>query len=264
MDRASKVLAQGLPPDVPKTWAALSERSGVLLTTLYYRAHRRQSMKEKAQGQQYLTPEEEKALATFLLLMSDLGQPVIVKYIPSLAFSLARQWFIATTDDPVKLPNKNWPRAFEKRNPELKARRIRAIDWKRHENNIYVKITYWFEVMGKVMQNLPILRENVYNMDETGVILSMLGSVKVLIGKDDLQTYRGAGVKRTIVTAIEYISADARQLRQCFVFESVVLELQVRDPPSEGLLARFEVSLECKHRIPLRYLIRLRYPTLLS
>ena len=47
-------------------------------------------MKEKAQGQQYLTPEEEKALISFLLLMSDLGQPVRIKYIPSLAFSLAR------------------------------------------------------------------------------------------------------------------------------------------------------------------------------
>ena len=126
MDRASQVLAQSLPPDVPRTWAALSERSGVPLTTLYYRAHRRQSMPEKAQGQQYLAPEEEKALVTFLLLMSDLGQPVRVKYIPSLAFSIARQRFIVTTDDPIKPPNKNWPRAFEKRNPELKARRVQG------------------------------------------------------------------------------------------------------------------------------------------
>ena len=37
MDRASQVLAQGLPPDVPETWATLSERSDVPLTTLYYR-----------------------------------------------------------------------------------------------------------------------------------------------------------------------------------------------------------------------------------
>ena len=49
-------------------------------------------------------------------------------------------------------------------------------------------------------------------MDETGVILSMLGSVKVLVGKDDPRDYRGAGVKRTMVTAIECISADGRSL----------------------------------------------------
>jgi len=212
MDRASQILAQGLPPDVPRTWAALSERGDVALTTVYYRAHGRPSMKEKAQGQQYLTPEEEKALISFLLLMSDLGQPVRIKYIPSLAFSLARQRSLVTTDDPIKPPNKNWPRAFEKHHPELKARRVRAIDWKRHENNIYVKIIHWFEVIGRVVQDPAILPENVYNMDETGVMLSMLGSVKVLVGKDDLRDYRGAGVKRTMVTAIECISADGRSL----------------------------------------------------
>ncbi|KAF2647885.1 DDE-domain-containing protein, partial [Lophiostoma macrostomum CBS 122681] len=66
---------------------------------------------------------------------------------------------------------------------------------KRHNNYIYNK-------------DPAILSENVYNMDETGVMLSMLGSVKVLVGKDDLRDYRGAGVKQTTVTAIECISAD--------------------------------------------------------
>ena len=54
--------------------------------------------------------------------------------------------------------------------------------------------------------------ENVYNMDETDVMLSMLGSLKVLVGRDDLRTCRGAGVKRAMVTAIECISADGRSL----------------------------------------------------
>jgi hypothetical protein len=60
----------------------------------------------------------------------------------------------------------------------------------------------WFKVIVKVLQDPAILPENVYNMDETGVMLSMLGYVKVLVGRDDVQRYRGAGVKRTIVTAI--------------------------------------------------------------
>ena len=212
MDQASQVLAQGLHPSACRTWAALLESSGVPLTTLYYRAHKRPSMKDKARSQQYLTQEEEKALVAFLLLMSDLGQPVRVKFIPSLAFSVARQRSSVTTDISIKPPNKNWLRAFEKRNPELKARRVRAIDWKRHENNIHVKITHCFEVIGKVLQDPAILRENVYDMDETGVMLSMFGSVKVLIGRDDLRDHRGVGVKRTLVTAIECVSADGRSL----------------------------------------------------
>ena len=85
-----------------------------------------------------------------------------------------------------------------------------ALDWNRHDNNIYDKITLWFEITGKQLHNPVILPENVYNMDETGVILSMLSSLKVLVDMDDLRNYRGAGVKRTMVTAIEYISADGR------------------------------------------------------
>ena len=59
------------------------------------------------------------------------------------------------------------------------------IDWKRHGNNIYEKIVEWFDVIGQVLQDPCVLLENVYNMDETGVMLSMLGSAKVLVGKDD-------------------------------------------------------------------------------
>ncbi|KAF2647275.1 hypothetical protein K491DRAFT_699731 [Lophiostoma macrostomum CBS 122681] len=135
MDRASQVLAQGLPLNTPRTWAALSEKGDVPLHTLYYRARGRLSIEEKAQRQQYLTPEEERGLVTFLLLMSNLRQPIQIKYIPSLALTLARQRY-ATTDNP-KPPGKNWARAFEKRHPELKARRVKE---KRHKRNIYNKV----------------------------------------------------------------------------------------------------------------------------
>ena len=84
--------------------------------------------------------------------------------------------------------------------------------WERHENNIYDKITHWFEVIKEVLQDPAILPENVYNMDETGVMLCMLGSIQVLVSKDDPRDYRGAGIKRTMVTAIECISANGRSL----------------------------------------------------
>jgi hypothetical protein len=58
-------------------------------------------------------------------------------------------------------------------------------------------------VIGPVLQEPEVRAENVYNMDETGIMLSVLGSVKVLVGKDDKRKYRGARVKRTTVAAIE-------------------------------------------------------------
>ena len=57
----------------------------------------------------------------------------------------------------------------------------------------------------------------VYNMDETGIMLSMLGSIKVLVGKDDRRDYRGTGTKRTMVTAIECVSASGEYLNPMII-----------------------------------------------
>jgi len=148
--------------------------------------------------------------------MSNNGFPVLVKHLPSLAFVIARQrssiFQAPTSDVAIKPPGKNWPQAFYKRNPQVQPKRVKALDWRRHDIDISDKMTHWFEVIGKELQDPVIRPENVYNMDETGVILSMLGSVKVVVGKDDPRAYKGAGVKREMVTAIECISADGRSL----------------------------------------------------
>lgn len=96
--------------------------------------------------------------------------------------------------------------------------RLKALDWERHDHNIYDKVVDWFSVIGKELADPQILPENVYNMDETGVLLSVLNSLKVLVGKDELRDYRGVGVKRTLITAIEYISADGRYLHPLIIW----------------------------------------------
>ena len=168
-DRAIQAPAQDLPPGEPNSYRARADRSGVPRSTLHARDHGRPSMKQKAERQQYLTPWEENAVVKFLLQMSDLGQPVRIKYIPEIAFRVTCQR--SPTDRPPKPPGKNWANGLEKRHPELKSRRVKALDWNRHEKNTYEKITHWFEVIGKVLQDPDTLAENVYNMDETGVML---------------------------------------------------------------------------------------------
>jgi transposase len=229
MNPASKVLAQ-VSSDEPTTWAARAEARGLALSTYYHQQHGRPSKKDDAQLRQYLTVEEEKALVAFLLLMSSFGQPVRIKYVPTLAYNIARR----RSSKPVKPPGKNWPRAFEKRHPKLKAKRVRAIDWKRHEIHIHDKIREWFEVISEVINDPAVRPENVYNMDETGVMLSMLGSVKVLVGKDDLQRHRGAGIKRTMVTAIECISADGRSLLPLIIWPAATHRSNWTTYPTPG------------------------------
>ncbi|ORY02203.1 hypothetical protein BCR34DRAFT_574399 [Clohesyomyces aquaticus] len=144
--------------------------------------------------------------------MSSLGHPVRIEFLSSLAFSVARRRSSVMTDNPIK-PRKNWPWPFEKRPPELKARRVKTIiRLEASQEHIYNKITEWFKVISKVLKDLDTPARNVYNIDKTVVLLSKLSSVKVLVGKDDLRDYRGASVKRTIVTAIKCISGNGRSM----------------------------------------------------
>ena len=96
--------------------------------------------------------------------------------------------------------------------------RMKAIDWDRHNRHIYNKVVDWFAVIGKELASFIVLAENTYNMDETGVFLSVFNSLKVLVGRHELKTHRGAGVKRTLITAIEYVSADGRYLNPLIVW----------------------------------------------
>jgi hypothetical protein len=104
-DRASKALAEGFLPGEPRTYDAISKREKIPLSTLHHRARGRRSKEEKAQGQQYLTPSEDKALETFLKLISDFGYPMRIKFLPLLALSIARQR--STASKAIKPPSKN-------------------------------------------------------------------------------------------------------------------------------------------------------------
>lgn len=78
-------------------------------------------------------------------------------------------------------------------------------------------------MIGKELSDPAILAENVYNMDETGVILGNLGSLKVLVGKEELRNYRGASSQRTLITAVECISAAGRCLNPLVIWPANTL-----------------------------------------
>lgn len=116
----------------------------------------------------------------------------------------------SAADDGIRPPDKNCPQGFYKRHLELQAREVRPLYWARHD--IRQKVVGWFTLIGKQLSNPAVLQQNVYNLDETGVLLSVLNSLKALVNSKDLRKYRGAAVKRTNITAIECISANGRHL----------------------------------------------------
>ncbi|KAJ5240569.1 uncharacterized protein N7469_002160 [Penicillium citrinum] len=204
------------------SYATRSRSTSIPASTLWQRANNQPSLADKAANQQYLTPQEEQALVGYVLRLADNGYPLPVKFLRSLAVVIVRQRSsIFQARDPslkVRPPGKNWPQGFYRRHPELRARRLRAIDWKRDDRQIEDKVRHWFAIIGQELADATVLPENVYNMDEPGVLLSVLNSIKVLVGKNDLRKHRRTTVKRTLVTAIECISADGRFLHPLIIW----------------------------------------------
>jgi hypothetical protein len=198
---------------VPGT-SVVDKIDDVAVSTRWHRAHGRQTRRQRAVRQQLLTPQQEKALVDHLLQLHRNGYPARVKHLRSLAGALMNNG---------QEPAKDWPQAFYKRHPELKAVSVRAIDWQRHEKNIRVKVEHWFEIMDKQLSQRDIVQENVYNMDETGVLLSDLNTVKVIVSSSDARRNRGVGLRRTMITAVECISADGRCLAPLIIWPGKTL-----------------------------------------
>jgi hypothetical protein len=111
-----------------------------------------------------------------------------------------------------------------------------------------------------VLRDPTIRPENVYNMDETGIMLSMLSSVKVLIGRDNIRGHRGAGVKRTIVTAIECVSADGRSLHPLVIWPASTYRANWTTYPTPGWYYRFSENGYNDSKISLKWLTRVFDP----
>lgn len=95
---------------------------------------------------------------------------------------------------------------------------MRAMAWERHDHTIYPKVAEWFSVISQELVHPASLAENVYNMDETAVVVVKPGSLKFLVGKNELRDYRGIGSQRTLITAVECISAPGKHLGRLVIW----------------------------------------------
>jgi hypothetical protein len=127
------------------------------VSTRWHRAHGCQTRRQRAERQQLLTLQQEKALVDNLLRLHKSGYTAHVKHLRYFTGVLLRQRNAAVSSN-----------------------------WQRHVKNPRVKIEHWFTIMGKQLAKRGILPESVYNVDETGVLLSDLNIVRVLTSRSDV------------------------------------------------------------------------------
>lgn len=92
--------------------------------------------------------------------------------------------------------------------------------WDRHDHTIHPKVAEWSSIIGEELAHPDVLAENVYDMDEKGVLLGKLRTFKVLVGKNELRNCRGASSRRTLIAAVEFISATGSCLDPLVIWPS--------------------------------------------
>ena len=119
-------------------------------------------------------PTSRGSLLKHLLGMADNGLPLPVVSLRSPAHIIAHHHSedcqLPHSSQISQPPGKNWPQGFYRLHPELKARKLKAINRNRDDCRIEEKIREWLTVIGKELNSPTIPSENVYNMDETGVL----------------------------------------------------------------------------------------------
>jgi hypothetical protein len=75
---------------------------------------------------------------------------------------------------------KNWTTSFVRRQPELKTRFNRKIDYERVLSEDFDVYNAWFQLVRNTIHKYGIIEEDIYNFDETGFIMGQISSEMVI------------------------------------------------------------------------------------
>ena len=112
----------------------------------------------------------------------------------------------------------NWVQKFYQRHPEVKAVKIRAMDALHVHGANIGRLTEWFEIS---KENLPgVLLYNIYNMDDTGILLGHLRTAKQVIVPGEPTPHHKAPSTRESATILECVSTSGRVLKPTIILKA--------------------------------------------
>jgi Tc5 transposase DNA-binding domain len=148
-----------------------------------------------------LTDLEEQTLVEWVLDMDSRGFPLRIMDLCETAQLLLQE------RDPNSKIGRDWPTNFVNRTPSLKAKFNRKYDYARALSEDPEKIEAWFNLVRNVRTKYGIQDDDVYNFDETGYILGIAATTKVITAADKQKPKQVQPGNREWVTAVECINA---------------------------------------------------------
>jgi hypothetical protein len=186
-------------------------------TSLVERLCGRTNAKDSQVKNQKLSPTEESVLLQWIISMDDRGQS------PRVATVRETANLILANRDPSASPptvGVNWPKRFIDRHPELKTRFSQRYDYQRALCEDPKIIREWFRLVQNTIAKYGILLEDIYNFDETGFQMGIIGTAKVVTGSERILHPKIIQPGNTEwVTVVEGINAAGWTLPSMIIFK---------------------------------------------
>ena len=146
-------------------------------TTLVDRRNGVRVQSDSNSDKRNLTKLEEEAIIKRVLELDAQGFPVRMSSVDDMANRLLHK----RGAPPV---GKHWTRRFIQRQPELKTQMSRSYDNQRALCEDPVKIQDWFRLVENVITKYGVRTEDVYNFDETGFLMGIIGRTLVVTSSE--------------------------------------------------------------------------------
>jgi hypothetical protein len=183
-----------------------------------------------------LSPVEEQSLVHWILDLDRRGFPPQIIDVRRMADVLLQ----ARGQDPPPLPlGKNWATRFVSSQAELQTKWDRKLHSQRALCQDPVKFNAWFKLVDDTRRTYGILNQDTYNFDETGFMMGVASTSKVVTSSDTIS--RAVAVQpgnRDWVTTIECINASGWALPPLIILSGKLHQASwYRDIPDDWTIA---------------------------
>ena len=188
---------------------------GVSRTTLTARYNGRETRKEAHVKEQKLSKEEEDVLIAWIKVMGRRGIPFTPALVQEYASELA--------GEPV---GETWLRRFAARHPDVKLRWTTGLESCRAQALNRTVVREYFHLIHELIAQYHIPAENIYNMDEKGLLLGIGERTRVFVDRTQKTINQVEDGNRELVTVIECVSADGTALKPSVIYQGKRRDLE--------------------------------------
>ena len=120
----------------------------------------------------------------------------------------------------------SWVRRFKARHPELKVKWSSTLEKCRAASLNLTLVNEFYNLLEETINTYNIPAENIYNMDEKRIQLSIGQKVKAFVNCDQKDVYSIEDGNRELVTVIKTVSADGSCLQPSVIFQGKHRDLE--------------------------------------